>query len=543
MTGSGGDRTGEVPGPRVTGRRLALVLATGEYDDPALAGLRAPAGDAATLRDVLADTAVGGFEVTSVLDQDAHVVRLAVEEFLTDRRPDDLLLVYLSCHGLVDLRQRLYFAARDTRRDRLASSGVASHWILEQLEDCRARRQVVILDCCFSGAFAAGGKGPADRRDLGLGERLLGQGRGRVVLTASRATEYSFEGDSLDPPDVGAQGGSVFTRALLDGIRSGAADTDGDGWISVDDAYAFAYDRVSADGAAQTPQRWLYGAEGSILLARNPHAPQVEPASSGVDQMGVTHRIVEPDHVAAKPSEPSGRRAALPAALGGRTRVAALASAVLAVLVAVVLLVALRPDGSGDDGSGDDGSGDEGSGLTAADGSASPSTSAGILAGDFSASGPWRLVVGDIASGHDPGCTIQVQHASTEKPVRSFEGVYARSVQIQMRLRGRFRLRVSSDQCLVRAHGRAGEANLPFDLTAGQGDSDAFNTDGEVAVSATFPTGVTSCEVILRAVADGHPVFEKELQPQDGEVLLDPGGPAPVFFSDLACNLAVRKPS
>jgi uncharacterized caspase-like protein len=31
----------------------------------------------------------------------------------------DLLLVYLSCHGLVDVRRRLYFAATDTRKDRL----------------------------------------------------------------------------------------------------------------------------------------------------------------------------------------------------------------------------------------------------------------------------------------------------------------------------------------------------------------------------------------------------------------------------------------
>ena len=49
---------------------------------------------------------------------------------------------------------------------------------------------MVILDCCFSGAFARGAKGDDD---LGLGERLVGEGRGRVVLTASRGTEYSFE--------------------------------------------------------------------------------------------------------------------------------------------------------------------------------------------------------------------------------------------------------------------------------------------------------------------------------------------------------------
>jgi hypothetical protein len=33
---------------------------------------------------------------------------------------------------------------------------------------------------------------------------------------------------------------------------------------------SFFFDQVQAAGAAQTPQRWLYGAEGRILLARSP---------------------------------------------------------------------------------------------------------------------------------------------------------------------------------------------------------------------------------------------------------------------------------
>ncbi len=240
------------------------MVAVAEYDDPALRELRAPSDDAIAMRDLLQDPRIGGFTVTSVIDGRAQQIRLAVEEFLSDRSTEDVLLVYLSCHGLVDLRRRLYFAARDTVKNRLAASGVESHWLLDQLEDCRARRQVVILDCCFSGAFAQGTKGDTE---LNLGERLVGSGRGRVVLTASRATEYSFEGEPV-PGEVAE--GSVFTGALVDGIRTGAADTDADGYITVDDAYAFAFERVRASGAQQTPQRWLYGAEGSIVLARNP---------------------------------------------------------------------------------------------------------------------------------------------------------------------------------------------------------------------------------------------------------------------------------
>ena len=144
----------------------------------------------------------------------------------------------------------------------------------DQLEHCRARRQVLILDSCFSGAFAHGAKGEAD---LGLQARFLGQGRGRVVLTASTATEYSFEGDPTDTSMTPA--GSVFTAALVQGLRTGEADSDHDGHVSVDDAYAYIFDQVQAVGAAQTPQRWLYGTEGQILLARSRAGPAIISAS------------------------------------------------------------------------------------------------------------------------------------------------------------------------------------------------------------------------------------------------------------------------
>jgi WD40 repeat protein len=254
------------------GPRLALVVATNTYTDPGLRQLRAPARDADELTQVLADPGIGGFAVTTVIDQPAHQVRLALDDFLDGRGTADLLLVYLSCHGLLDARRRLFFAAADTRKDRLGSTGVEAAWVLDQLEHCRARRQVLILDSCFSGAFAHGAKGEAD---LGLQDRLLGQGRGRVVLTASTATEYSFEGD---PTDAAIAAGSVFTAALVQGLRTGAADTDHDGHVSVDDAYRYVFDQVQAAGAAQTPQRWLYGAEGQILLARNPAGPTIIPA-------------------------------------------------------------------------------------------------------------------------------------------------------------------------------------------------------------------------------------------------------------------------
>lgn len=252
-----------------SGRRLALVIATGHYVDPTLAKLRAPGRDAADLATVLEDAAVGGFEVETVLDAPAESLRRQIAQFCTRIGPHDLALVYLSCHGVLDDRGRLYYATADTDRALLSATAMPSAWLNEQLEDCRSRRQILVLDCCHSGAFAKGAKGEGE---LALRDRF--EGRGRVVLTGSRGTEYSFEHDDV----VGDSVSSVFTSALVEGLRSGEADRDGDGLITIGELYDYAYEAVRTKEARQTPTLWTYGAEGDLLVAHSPRGPIVKPA-------------------------------------------------------------------------------------------------------------------------------------------------------------------------------------------------------------------------------------------------------------------------
>ena len=86
----------------------------------------------------------------------SEVRGVAIEEMLTERERDDLVLVYFSCHGVVDPQRRLYFATTNTRQSRPAGTAVSRTFVNEQLEGCVASAKVLILDCCFSGAFAEG---------------------------------------------------------------------------------------------------------------------------------------------------------------------------------------------------------------------------------------------------------------------------------------------------------------------------------------------------------------------------------------------------
>ena len=245
-------------------RRLALIVASSKFTDKTLQQLVAPGQDAADLARVLEDAAIGGFEVKRLINHPSHEVRREIEAFFANRKRDDLLLLYFSGHGVKDDDGRLYLATTDTQRGLFRSTAVPAAFVNETMTASRSRRQVLILDCCHSGAFARGmvakGGESVDIRD-----RF--EGRGRVVLTASNATQYAFQGDDI----IGEGSRSVFTRHLVRGLESGEADRDGDGWVSLDELYDYVYDRVTDETPQQTPSKWTFDLQGEIVVARNPH--------------------------------------------------------------------------------------------------------------------------------------------------------------------------------------------------------------------------------------------------------------------------------
>jgi DNA-binding beta-propeller fold protein YncE len=319
---------------QVGGRRLALVIATAAYGDATLAKLRSPGADAVELAGVLGDAAIGGFEVETVIDGPTEALRRRLAHFCSGLRPSDLALIYMSCHGVLDDRGRLYYATTDTDRTLLSATALPSAWLNEQLEECRSRRQVLVLDCCHSGAFAKGAKGEGA---LALGKRF--EGRGRIVLTGSRGTEYSFEGDQVTGGETAS---SIFTGALVEGLRSGEADRDGDGVVTVNELYDHAFEAVRESEAQQTPTLWTYGVEGDLLIAQSPRGPVVEPQPAGTvpPPPGDSPRGT-PSTRAEPPKGPDSPR-------GDRRRPIAIAAAALFALGAVVLVIVLLA-GSGNE--------------------------------------------------------------------------------------------------------------------------------------------------------------------------------------------------
>ncbi|MFI6830623.1 caspase family protein [Kribbella sp. NPDC050241] len=254
------------------GKRVALVIANDQYDDPGLRRLVAPAQDAAALAEVLADPSVGGFAVQVLHNESAQEIRFAVEDFFADRVPEDLLLLHFSCHGLKNSAGELFLAVADTKPTRLASTALAADFVNRQMADSRAQRIALFLDCCYGGAFPRGmvvrASGEAQVRDAFVGQEEVGGGRGRVVVTASSAMEYAFEGGQLATA-AATPAPSVFTSAVVDGLTTGEADRDGDGWVGLTELVGFVTDRVHRVTPNQNPQMWTFGSQGELLIARS----------------------------------------------------------------------------------------------------------------------------------------------------------------------------------------------------------------------------------------------------------------------------------
>jgi hypothetical protein len=251
--------------------RSTFIVANDEYADRRLGQLRAPAADARELASVLGDPDIGGFNVDLSVNEPEHILRRRLSEFFDDRGVDDFLLLHLSCHGVKDEDGRLYFATPDTDMDHLEATAIPSEFVNRLMTRSRSRRIVLLLDCCYSGAFARGWMSRAGDR-VDLQERF--EGRGRIVLTASSAMEYSFEGNEL----TGRGSPSVFTSALVQGLATGEADRNRDGYISVDELYDFAYDQVRAATPSQTPGKWVFDVQGDFYVARS----RLEPIPSEV---------------------------------------------------------------------------------------------------------------------------------------------------------------------------------------------------------------------------------------------------------------------
>jgi formylglycine-generating enzyme required for sulfatase activity/uncharacterized caspase-like protein len=249
--------------------KYAIVIGVSEYPQATGKGGLKPLSratkDAEAVAEVLNNPQLGGFdEVIPLLNPDKTQIETTIEQIFSPRcDKQDVVLLYFSGHGIKDYRfGHLFLTAHNTNMsagDLVKSTAVSSVTIHDFLRNCPSKRQVIILDCCYSGAFAEG-LNAKDAQQLDLKNEFGGEGR--AILTSSSSVELSYEREEGEL--------SVYTDYLLEGITTGSADIDEDGWVSVDEAHTYAQKQVKNEARGMNPK--IYSSEEGykIYLTKAP---------------------------------------------------------------------------------------------------------------------------------------------------------------------------------------------------------------------------------------------------------------------------------
>ncbi len=251
----------------------ALLIANAAFRHSELQRLSAPPEDVQDLKAVLEDPEIAGFD-TVELKMDASVVDVqrAIGRLFRDRRQDDLLLFYYSGHGLLSPDGEFYLAVTETDPEAPWAGSLDEHFLRREMDRSASHRQILILDCCHSGAMIPDGM---TARNAGVAPKITKEtfdpsGHGRFIMTATTAELMAFEQD----------GRSLYTRYVVEGLRTGAAAPDRDE-ITITDLHDYVRTRVVEDTAApMRPQLWRDAQTNPapLTIARNPRPRKPLPA-------------------------------------------------------------------------------------------------------------------------------------------------------------------------------------------------------------------------------------------------------------------------
>ena len=244
-------------------KRLALLVGTSEYPEcEELSPLHGSLLDVDAMQRVLvANGEFAADDVVVLKNSTRQAIEIAIHNLFnaSDRKKDDLVLFYFSGHGIVNEANKLFLGTPSTRKEGnkiVTPTTVAATYLHDAMTDSKSQHQVLIFNCCFSGAFAQGMTVMGDG-SVNLKDQL--SGKGRAILTSSSSTQFSFQPDGKM---------SIYTRYLVEGIETGAADRDGDSKISIDELHEYAALKVSQDSPNMTPAFYPVEQGGKIYIAK-----------------------------------------------------------------------------------------------------------------------------------------------------------------------------------------------------------------------------------------------------------------------------------
>jgi len=214
------------------------------------------------------------FQENKLFDE-VHVKKILNEEatqnnitsssaFLKNAKVDDVVLVYISSHGLLDEDLNYFLATYDVNFEDPQELGLPYDHIEDLISSCPSRNRLILIDACHSGEvdkdeevvrsavshksvavnFRSGNSMIKPRAGLKNSFSYMkelfsdiSKGTGATVISAAGGYEFALESQEWN--------NGVFTYAIIEGIREGSADSDHDGIVRVGELKDYVINRVS----------------------------------------------------------------------------------------------------------------------------------------------------------------------------------------------------------------------------------------------------------------------------------------------------------
>jgi len=203
----------------------------------------------------------------SIIDKDVTKENiLNIKPFLKGAGRNDVVIVFIAGHGLLDENFDYYYATHDIDFNNPSEKGIVYNEIEKLLDGIASLKKILFMDTCHSGEvdkddiaineeenqeegeilFRAAGVGVKRKNAAGLGVTAelvkelfsdVRRGTGATVISSAGGMEFAMEGSDWN--------NGLFTYCLLDALKNNNADTNKDGKTMLSELQLYLQTRVS----------------------------------------------------------------------------------------------------------------------------------------------------------------------------------------------------------------------------------------------------------------------------------------------------------
>lgn len=247
--------------------KVALLIGVSEYGY-GLEPLPEAVKDIEAMAGVLESFEMGGFdEVKTLIDPNPPAMREAIQAIFADLHKNDVVLLFFSGNRVQDRSGKLYLATSITatltteahpQGELVKATAVPVSFVRDIANNCPCQNQVAILNWYFHPVLSQGILPEKSSAEYNLHSQMSGERL--AILTSNIDSQVALDRYN---PDI-----SVYTRYVVEGIETGSADRDRDGWISAEDLQEYVKRRVTEAVPAWIPEFYFSHNRQKIILTR-----------------------------------------------------------------------------------------------------------------------------------------------------------------------------------------------------------------------------------------------------------------------------------